>query len=82
LRKKITSVEVGTHYVGPKWESKSGSKVEVDEFPAPDVSRTRQRFLAAAFEIRFDWTGIFGAVTFIQRVNTTGGNAPTEPGGT
>jgi Protein of unknown function (DUF3455). len=73
--------EVGTHYVGPKWESKSGSKVEGRRVPGtgcqPDPTAIPWLLLS-----RFDSTGpgIFGAVTFIQRVNTTGGNAPTEPG--
>jgi hypothetical protein len=31
---------------------------------------------------RTDGAGIFSSVTFIQRVNTTGGLAPTDPGTT
>ena len=73
--------EVGTHYVGPKWESKSGSKVEGRRVPGtgcqPDPTAIPWLKLS-----RFDSTGpgIFGAITFIQRVNTTGGNAPSESG--
>ena len=73
--------EVGTHYVGPKWESKSGSKVEGRRVAGtgcqPDPTAIPWILLS-----RFDSTGpgIFGNVTFIQRVNTTGGNAPSTPG--
>ncbi len=48
--------EVGTHFRGPNWQSKSGSR---DETTA---------------------AGIFRGITYIQRVNTTGGLRPTDPG--
>jgi hypothetical protein len=73
--------EVGNHYVGPKWQSKSGSVVEGRRVPGtgctPDTSAIAWLLLS-----RFDATGpgIFGGVTFIQRVNTTGGLAPATPG--
>lgn len=73
--------EVGTHYVGPKWESKSGSKVEARRVAGtgcrPDPTAIEWLLLS-----RFDSTGpgIFANVTFIQRVNTTGGLAPSAPG--
>lgn len=73
--------EVGSHYAGPKWESKSGSIVEgrrvLGTGCTPDPTAIAWLKLS-----RYDATGpgIFGSVTFIQRVNTTGGLAPTEPG--
>jgi hypothetical protein len=75
--------EVGTHYIGPKWESKSGSKVEGRRVAGtgcrPDPTAIEWLLLS-----RFDSTGpgIFANVTFIQRVNTTGGMAPSQPGTT
>ena len=75
--------EVGTHYIGPKWESKSGSKVEGRRVAGtgcrPDPTAIEWLLLS-----RFDSTGpgIFANVTFIQRVNTTGGLAPSQPGTT
>lgn len=75
--------EVGTHYIGPKWESKSGSKVEARRVAGtgcrPDPTAIEWLLLS-----RFDSTGpgIFANVTFIQRVNTTGGMAPSQPGTT
>jgi hypothetical protein len=71
---------IGTHYAGPTWESNSGSKV---------VGAVLERCTADANSI--DWLllkavsttgpGLFHRVTFIQRVNTVGGKAPAQPGG-
>lgn len=71
---------VGTHYRGPTWESTSGSTV---------VGQVEQRCTVAG---TIQWLrlrgasstgpGVFRGTTFIQRVNTTGGTAPTEPGTT
>lgn len=73
--------EVGIHYGGPIWESKSGSKVEarrvMDTGCAPDPNAIPWLLLS---KHRTEGNGIFSTVTFIQRVNTTGGLAPTEPG--
>ena len=73
--------EVGNHYVGPKWESKSGSIVEGRRVPGtgctPD-SNAIAWLLLSKFEAT--GAGIFARVTFIQRVNTTGGLAPATPG--
>jgi hypothetical protein len=75
--------QVGTHYIGPKWESTSGSKVEgrrvLGTGCSPDPNAIAWLLLS-----RFDSSGpgIFEKVTFIQRVNTTGGMVPTAPGTT
>lgn len=73
--------EVGTHYVGPTWESKSGSKVEGRRVAGtgctPDPTAIAWLLLS---KFRTEGNGIFSKVTFIQRVNTTGGLAPSEPG--
>ena len=70
---------VGTHYAGPTWESYSGSKV-VGANPlrcTPDPASIPWLRLDAAYT---EGPGFFERVTFIQRVNTTGGKAPVEPG--
>ena len=71
--------ELGIHYAGPTWESVSGSKVVaavVDRaFPDPDA--IPWLLLKASSS---EGPGIFDRVTFIQRLNTSGGNAPGEPG--
>ena len=70
---------VGVHYAGPTWESRSGSKVVgvVLERCTPDADSIPWLLLRAASSNK---PGIFHRVTFIQRVNTVGGTAPTDPG--
>jgi hypothetical protein len=69
---------VGIHYAGPTWESPSGSKV---------VGTVKERATVDADAIPWlklsgvsSGSGIFAGVTFIQRVNTVGGKAPSEAG--
>lgn len=73
--------QVGTHYAGPTWESNSGSKVVgrrvVNTGCTPDAKAIPWLKLET---VTTDGPGIFNGVTFIQRVNTTGGIAPTLPG--
>jgi len=73
--------EVGIHYVGPHWESKSGSKVKAERVLgtgcAPDPTAIAWLLLK---QKETSGNGIFSNVTFIQRTNTTGGLAPAEPG--
>ena len=69
---------VGIHYGGPTWESISGSTVVgsvLHRCPVPGTIPWLK--LAAASDKA---PGIFQGVTFIQRVNTTGGTAPAAPG--
>lgn len=70
---------VGTHYAGPTWESVSGSQVRgiVQERCTPNSDAIPWLLLGA---LSTKGPGIFQRVTFIQRVNTVGGLAPTEPG--
>ena len=72
--------EIGSHYVGPTWESKSGSKVVGRRVTGtgctPDTSAIPWLLLE---RVSNSGAGIFSKVTFIQRVNTTGGTAPTTP---
>ena len=73
--------EVGSHYGGPTWESKSGSKVEgrrvLGTGCTPDPTAVAWILLS---KYRTEGSGIFSSVSFIQRVNTTGGLAPSVPG--
>jgi hypothetical protein len=70
---------VGIHYAGPTWESVCGSKVVgmVLERCTPDPDAIAWLLLK---EVSSEGPGIFRRVTFIQRVNTVGGNAPSAPG--
>jgi hypothetical protein len=70
---------VGIHYAGPAWQSVSGSKVvgAVQDRCTPDASAIPWLLLGA---VSSEGPGIFDRVKFIQRLNTTGGNAPSTPG--
>jgi Protein of unknown function (DUF3455) len=73
--------EVGTHFRGPHWESKSGSRVKAAAVPGkactPDASAIAWLQLKST---EISGAGIFKNVTYIQRVNTTGGLRPTTFG--
>lgn len=71
--------QVGTHYAGPTWESNSGSKVVAKRVDGctPNASAIPYLKLEA---VSSEGPGVFDGVTFIQRVNTTGGTAPATPG--
>lgn len=73
--------QVGTHYAGPTWESNSGSKVVGRRVQGTGCTPNANAIPWLKLEkVSTDGPGIFDGVTFIQRVNTTGGNAPAEPG--
>jgi hypothetical protein len=69
---------VGTHFRGPKWRSTGGSEVAGSEPIRCNVAGTIQWLRLKATPTAEP--GIFERTTFIQRVETTGGTAPTAPG--
>jgi hypothetical protein len=70
---------VGIHYGGPTWESNSGSIV-VGQLKTPCERGPADIPWLLLDGLRSEGPGIFHDVNFIQRVNTTGGRAPTTPG--
>jgi hypothetical protein len=70
---------VGFHFAGPTWESFSGSQVvgTVIQSSTPNPDAIPWLLLGA---VSNEGHGIFQRVTFIQRLNTVGGIAPTVPG--
>jgi len=67
---------VGVHYVGPTWQSKSGSKVVgavLQSAAAPELDAVPWLLLQAKST---KGPGVFDRVTFVQRVHTGGGKAP------
>ena len=70
---------VGIHYGGPTWESNSGSKVVATRQAgcSPDPNAIPWLLLRT---VSTTGPGIFSSVTYIHRVNTTGGMIPTAPG--
>jgi len=71
--------EIGVHYAGPTLESTSGSTVvgAVSKRCVADAASIPWLLLQA---VSTNGPGIFAHVTFIQRLNTVGGNAPASPG--
>lgn len=73
--------EVGSHFAGPNWQSKGGSRVKgeaiLGKSCSPDSTAIAWLLLRAVEKTPM---GLFRDVTFIQRVNTTGGLRPTMPG--
>ena len=70
---------VATHFAGPTWESRSGSRVvaQVIDRCTPDPDSIPWLLLGA---VSSEGPGPFARVTFIQRLNTVGGNPPAVPG--
>jgi len=73
----LTNVQVGTHGAGPHWTSTvdgsvvNGTKaVQVDSPLATAIPWLLLRATSTS------GTGVFSDVTYVQRVNTTGGRAP------
>ncbi len=70
--------KVGSHYAGPTWESKDGSKV-VGEVKAkddgPDPAAIPWLLLTAKST---SGMGVFARTLSIQRLNTVGGRAPAD----
>ena len=71
---------VADHFAGPTWRSNSGSEV-VGALPPAAVTMDPRAipWLRLAAKTTHG-PGVFADTTFIQRVNTTGGKAPSENG--
>jgi hypothetical protein len=70
--------KVGTHYAGPVWEGNDGSKVTaevVERANAPETGAIPWLLLKAKSH---DGAGVFSSITYVQRLETVGGVAPTE----
>ena len=71
---------VAIHFAGPTWESNSGSRV-VGALPPLSVTvDTNAIPWLRLTALNPKGPGIFANTTFIQRVNTTGGKAPSADG--
>jgi len=68
---------IGRHFAGPTWEGNDGSQV-VGEVRATANSPDPQAIPWLLLQARANLgTGIFSTVTYIQRLDTVGGRAPT-----
>ena len=69
---------IGRHYAGPTWEATDGSKVVGElarRLPAPDAEAVPWLLLRAQTT---EGDGLLGRVTWIQRVDTRGGQPPAQ----
>jgi len=71
---------IASHFAGPTWQSNSGGSVvgTVANRCVPDAASIAWLSLTAIPS----GPGVFSKVTFIQRLNTVGGNPPSTPGST
>jgi len=71
--------KVAVHYLGPTWEHNNGGKVVATKLQpcTPDPTAIPWLLLQT---VTNDGPNPFGAVSYIQRVNTKGGLAPTAAG--
>lgn len=68
---------VGSHYAGPTWESNDGSTVVGRVIARQDAPRSTRDIPWLLLASRATTgTGIFNGVSYVQRLNTRGGQAP------
>ena len=74
----LNGEQIGTHYQGPTWEHNDGSKVVgevLKRADSPDSNAIPWLLLRAKAN---EGNGVFSQVTYINRLNTSGGQAPAE----
>ena len=70
---------VGIHFAGPAWEGNDGSKVVGARVAGVTVNSNAIPWLLLQARTT-SGAGIFTGTTYIQRLNTVGGLAPSTPG--
>ena len=71
---------VASHFAGPTWQSNSGSKVVGVVVPPRLTVDTNSIPWLRLVAVNPEGPGIFADTSFIHRVNTVGGNPPSENG--
>ena len=71
--------KTGTHYAGPTWDFNTGGKVVAARLEGCSPTSTAIPWLLLEITTT-SGPGILTSMTYIQRVNTVGGLAPTAPG--
>jgi hypothetical protein len=78
LRDSRTDQKIAKHYGGPTWEGNDGSKV-VGQVKSSENSSDANAIAWLLLSAKSNsGDGIFGKTTSIQRINTSGGKAPTS----
>jgi hypothetical protein len=70
---------VGIHFAGPTWQANDGSKVVGARLAASTVDTNAIPWLLLQ-ATDTDGAGVFAGLTYIQRLDTVGGLAPSTPG--
>lgn len=70
---------VGIHYAGPTWETESGSKVVAARIAGVTVDANSIPWLLLQANTA-EGPGVLAGTTYVQRVNTAGGIAPSAAG--
>lgn len=70
---------IGTHYAGPTWEHNDGGKVRGAVLERCTQEPTSIPWLLLEV-VATEGGGPFASARFIQRINTSGGIAPQQPG--
>jgi len=70
---------VGTHFIGPTWQSNDGSSVAAAKVAGASVDASAVPWLLQTATGHGSVAGKFSDVTSIQRLSTVGGIAPTTP---
>ena len=69
----------GIHFAGPSWENNDGSKVTGKRVASATVDPNAIPWLLLQASSTLG-AGLFADITYIQRLNTHGGLAPSAPG--
>ena len=72
--------QVAIHFAGPTWESNNGSKVVGAVVPPTTTVDTNSIPWVLLRAVSTEGFGVLSDTTFIQRIHTAGGKAPTAPG--
>ena len=71
-------VPIGSHFAGPTWEGKDGSRVigkAIASVSSPDTNSIPWLLISA---VNHEGEGVMAEITAIQRLNTKGGKAPSS----
>ncbi len=69
---------LGTHFIGPTWQGNDGSSVVAAKLAAATVDVSAVPWLLLQAKSHAAEEGRFSDVSYVQRLSTVGGNAPTD----
>ncbi len=69
---------IGTHFIGPTWQANDGSSVVGAKLQAATVDPSAVPWLLLQAKSHATEVGRFSDVSYVQRLSTVGGNAPTD----